>query len=99
MNDIGPRDWVECVEPNKRGFAVGALYLVERVHESRIKAPHCACAGRGSIGLHFRGISEPPSPHSGWCGCGFRPIYRPKAEIMQEITRMVGAPLHERQDA
>ena len=87
MSDaIGPGDFVECIDAT--GAAVlqaGAVYQVREVW---------TCAeGLRWISV---GVGEPPE---GWYPSRFRPVYRPKAEVIEEMKRMVGAPLREPIDA
>lgn len=92
MSAIGPGDWVECIRvgrsPTPAGFRVGAVYRVERT----VKNGGCAYHGRGAkCGGLF--ICEMPRPGAGgWAACAFRPIYRPKADLIKGLLKPIDAP-------
>ena len=87
MSAIGPGDWVECVDasphPNHKvstKLVQGALY---RVREESV------CPETGKNGLTLCGVLLPI--HSkigreiGWLLSRFRPIYRPKADLIESL--------------
>ncbi len=81
--DIGPGDWVECVNPEAEGIRYGSLY--------------CVCdAGDADYGCETCGekfwvdlIGVPADPDYGWCcGCEVRPIYRPRnSTLIADLTK------------
>lgn len=80
MTAIGPGDWVECVAivaPEeggvRAGFVVGELYCVIEVINHSDGVP----------GLEFS--NAPPSGVGGWHSEYFRPIYRPKADLIESL--------------
>jgi hypothetical protein len=78
---IGPGDWVECVDARQRpeaplpplGLTVGKLYLVEGVGE-----------WGGFLGVVLRDVRS-WHPSGGYRADHFRPIYRPKADLIEQL--------------
>lgn len=93
MSAIGPGDWVEALhsrpgDVDAREITAGGLYCVEEVdHEP------CVCFRCGDEGPGFSLVGDPPGSlvNSAWCGCDFKPIYRPKADLIE--TLMTSVPL------
>lgn len=86
---IGPGDWVECIGgptfPDNEGkVVVGNLYRVKAM----IPKIYCSC-GKQHEGLRFHGVLNPHDPKgidSHWWGiCCFRPIYRPRQELIKQL--------------
>ena len=88
--DIGPGDWVECVDaygvngiitgmtPGQLGvLRNGSLYLVTRAGVGRYT--------RLPV-VWLKGVTM-ESIDGGWWAARFRPIYRPKDSIAQRLTR------------
>lgn len=83
MSAVGPGDWVECVDvaprPNQPSryrvalaqLQVGKLYRV--VGEAEIR------------GLIIEGVRAAAEPALGWKVERFRPIYRPKQELIETL--------------
>lgn len=82
---IGPGDWVERVRGGN-GLNAGSMWRVEDIDAA---GGWCVACGpsAGSIGLLLHGIRHPS--HKPWCSCGFRPIYRPKSEIIEALKAPV----------
>ncbi len=84
--DIGPGDFVECVRdgPNKWGMPswlkAGTIYRVRKVLITT---------------LFLYPSAALPRPRPGYKIDRFRPIYRPKAEIIQGLLQ----PIKEKEDA
>lgn len=88
MGPIGPGDWVECLrtwpslDGSSEGFRVGGLYCVEAVYDSDEYCDHCrTCCDA----LSFSNIA----PDQGWISCAFRPIYRPREDLIQQLLQPV----------
>jgi len=94
MSAIGPGDWVECVSvdsENDYGLRVGAIYQVERVATGR------TLAGIITTGLLLHGMN-----YTGWTGARvgylperFRPLYRPKADLIERLMQPIDEPVKE----
>ena len=80
--DIGPGDWVECVDASDSPhhllscpLVLGAMYLVVELH------PEDAA---GEVGVETRSI-----PERIFRASRFRPIYRPKESLIQTLLEPV----------
>jgi hypothetical protein len=83
MAAIGKGDYVECVyDWGYPGLSRGAVFLCDEVRVPT-GGPCGACRTLNHGALTLRGLPHPYGP--GWCGCGFRPIYRPKQELIQSL--------------
>ena len=81
---IGPGDFVECIalgvslEGFVTGYVIGAAYLVSEI----------GCDERGPW-LNCVGMPRPKDVgfynYPGWDFGAFRPIYRPKSEIIESL--------------
>jgi hypothetical protein len=83
---IGPGDWVECIAPcEEYGLRAGAIYCVEEVAEPATDGSCQHCSG-GCFGVL---VSEAwlPVAEGYWCGARFRPIYRPKSSIIEQLKQ------------
>lgn len=86
MSDpIGPGDWVECVSaPNGHitGFRAGGVYKVSE-----------AFTIEGRSLLNFAGMPKPkavlPNGGPGWFIVYFRPLYTPKADLIESLLNPV----------
>jgi hypothetical protein len=90
MSDLGPGDWVECVDngPRPTGLpapelTVGSLYQVESLAELDI-----------GIAVYLVGRPNPRDGAfhagrqiSGYALARFRPIYRPKQSIIEQLKQ------------
>lgn len=93
---IGPGDFVECVGATAwPEVTVGGIYRVEAIIEAYGDCP--ACGNEGSEGITFAG--HPKRLKGGimmsWCPCRFRPIYRPRADLIEQLKappQRVGEP-------
>lgn len=87
MSAIGPGDWLESLydypaSGSSRSLTKGGLYCVGEVdHED------CTCWRCGDTGPGFALVGDPPGSlaDSAWCLCDFRPIYRPKADLIESL--------------
>ena len=91
MDAIGPGDWVECVEAPKggaysdEGFArVGCIYQVREVIDR--------CRGNDGVEPGCRLVGQPQIIDDLGLECAyplalFRPIYRPKSEIIEALKQ------------
>ncbi len=91
--DIGPGDWVECVRPSRMrpgALRVGAVYqVVSCTPEDRHGIPGVTIKGVPAVYEHAG---------FGWAVFMFRPVYRPKAEILdglREPIKPVKTPVRE----
>lgn len=88
MSDpIGPGDWVECVKVpvGADGYlALNALYLVEQVW---FAIPHATTRELGDC-LDLVDVPRGPD-NCAWNVGNFRPIYRPKADLIQSLLKPV----------
>lgn len=98
MSAIGPGDWVECVgcdTPNHEGHEPvrgdrpqrGQIYLVDRVDLAR------STTGRMRPALT---VTSPKAYSAngneiGWGVENFRPIYRPKSELLESLLKRADA--------
>lgn len=90
--DIGVGDWVECVETDPcptygHLTVVGGIYCVEEVDPT--DGTPWACDLHGEClagGLRFVGHSVKPNYF--FCEASFRPIYRPKQELIESLMVM-----------
>ena len=84
---IGPGDWVEAVEGGGRGEGaqVGGVYQIRTIEpgadfgDCELHGPECAhdaCT-----------LVECPSDE--YCVGAFRPIYRPKSELLRDLLKPV----------
>lgn len=82
MSTIGPGDWVECVRGARSNFSwcpeevvAGCLYRVTEVDQ--------ASDWRGNLaeGLFLQGFDQ----RHGWSVERFRPIYRPKTDLIESL--------------
>jgi len=87
---IGPGDWVECVDTNPVNFPTfdpqktgpelltkGAVYQVESIVPSRRRRPM----------LQLREVRSTRNPMGAFYAHRFRPIYRPKADLIERLLR------------
>lgn len=86
---IGPGDWVECVDASARipygppPLCLGSVYRVERVE---------ADVNGWGPGVWIVGIRA-ESPSGGFYADRFRPIYRPKSELLESLLHKADEPL------
>ena len=85
MSAIGPGDWVEAIgpkgveSPRAPGVFGGGVYCVEALVWTN---PHCGGCGGEHAGIHLVGKAR---ARNGWRGCEFRPVYRPKADLIESL--------------
>lgn len=81
---IGVGDWVECIDPEEdetepNTMEIGGIYQVSETLES------WECNECGStMGLHIAG--QPTLGNVPFCVCQFRPIYRPSASLIEDLS-------------
>lgn len=99
MSAIGPGDWVELIGPKGvtspvcPEFVGGGLYCVEEL----VWTASCrVCGSKEHAGLHI--VGKPRTKH-GWAGCIWRPIYRPKSELIEILKQPAPDAVHELEDA
>lgn len=91
--DIGPGDWVECINasPNSHGDAVpltlGGIYRVAMVVETVGFKGECTGLGLVLHDVEFRfyPIASGAQVPEAFSVRRFRPIYRPKAEVINAL--------------
>ena len=84
--DIGAGDWVECVHNGERGglswprpeLVVGGIYSVARLD------PDYLLVGYPVLWLNEQ-INPEQYSDGGYAADRFRPIYRPKASLIQSL--------------
>lgn len=86
---IGKGDWVECINDGgmPQVVRIGAIYLVERVGDAPKSGVPC---------LMLRGVCHPTvrTDSGRWVRAEyFRPIYRPKPELLESLLRKADEPL------
>ena len=96
-----PGDYVECVDARPHGhyliapLQAGQVYIVRSVIAPDEKFP----AG----GLRLEGVPMPVSPRNieaGWAPRRFRPVYRPKASLIESLLAPApSAPVRVGEDA
>jgi len=90
--DIGPGDWVECVQDTdavSRGSVCQVTELPPVPHEVQ----GCDACAHSGFALRVKGVqySNGPFVRPGdndlfaHCSCFFRPIYRPKADLIEGL--------------
>lgn len=82
MSAIGPGDFVEVIGGSGKQIPVGAIVLVSEVRAS--EAWQCATEAGCEFGVRLSAAPNPPDGRF-WCGCCFRPIYRPKASLIESL--------------
>ncbi len=80
---IGPGDWVECVRDGSavHGWSpltVGAIYRVRDLVEEGYPG------GRVVAGVTLHEVATPPGEVGFWIEL-FRPIYRPRADLIESL--------------
>lgn len=79
--DIGKGDWMECASLAPRGEGVrGHGFVIGRIYQVSVVHPYG--------GLDFVGAMRAPSGF-GWKRSRFRPIYRPKADLIESLRAPV----------
>lgn len=86
---IGPGDWVECVDASpgaNDGLCLtrGGLYCIEAVDDRGLLCGTGRC-GRTCRGVFLSGRRD----RWPWCGSRFRPIYRPRADLIQTLLEPI----------
>lgn len=82
---IGPGDWVECVQNRHpttlppRGLIVGRCYMVSA---AGVTPAHDVQPGVPWVRLV--GVPD-PAPKWGYRAAWFRPVYRPKADLIESL--------------
>ena len=80
MTDIGPGDFIECIDDlrsiNPQSMLVlGAIYTAVEVFDD----------DRGTPGVSVK-EATPPAPYYGFAISLFRPVYRPKASLIESLS-------------
>lgn len=84
MTAIGPGDFVECVHDSGSTpgrLTVGALYVVRAIHSGPFDPPY------DGVGFEIEGV--PSRSVSGWADKLFRPIYRPRADLIERLLQPI----------
>jgi len=85
--DIGPGDWVEALitfDDGECRVVAGHAYRVTGMHEGE-EPDDCAHCGPGCAHPVLDLAEFPPDPEYGWCASIFRPIYRPRADLIESL--------------
>lgn len=81
MSAIGPGDWVECIRSHRGIIPVGAVVQCRWIGDvGRGCEVDYTCAAPG-----IRFVSVADYDDRPYCACAFRPIYRPKSELIQSL--------------
>lgn len=82
---IGPGDFVECIgDWPGIGLRRGSVWLCEDVVRAPATCDMCDDIDAGVLML--KGY-RPPAGYDGCCPCGFRPIYRPKSDLIDTLKQ------------
>lgn len=86
MSAIGPGDWVECIGDWPHvGLPKGSVWLCNHIETKDDPGVYChLCTDREQPMLYLQGW-RPPTGYEGACACGFRPIYRPRADLVESL--------------
>jgi DNA-directed RNA polymerase subunit RPC12/RpoP len=89
--EIGPGDWVEALitVPGSFGcqtIVAGELYRVRAINENDWICTDCG--HDNGIDIELCGDSEGDDGEA-WCPCAFRPIYRPRTSLIEDLSRPV----------
>lgn len=90
MDAIGPGDWVECIDATPPAvdcigqLTLGALYCVYDADTDCLRGEGC-CACGISQWVQVEGL--PIHEIEAWCAHRFRPIYRPKSEVIEALKQ------------
>lgn len=97
MNAVGVGDWLECLTDGTRGvFRKGALYCVSAIDDREAQCDVCGRTDEPGLEFHYM----PMAPDAGWAACRFKPVYRPRATLIESLLTPADAPVeHERADA
>lgn len=93
MTAAAPGDWVECIDPNvptgcPAYLTRGALYCIEAIAEGL-----CVITHEWETGFVLVGVGLLAGSKTVWAPERFRPIYRPNADIIDQLKRRAGARL------
>lgn len=94
--DIGPGDWLEAVkaDPFHDGLVAvekGGVHQVTDVFDMGCWLFCDDCREPGRVAFLIHG-DRPEGGVRGRCRCGWRPIYRPKADFLESLLRPVELP-------
>lgn len=90
--DLEPGDWVESLVTERgEGCRIerGNVYQVEEIYPPQDGLICRTCDGDTMFGLGLAG--QPHYDEGHWCGCSFRPIYRPRAQAFDHLLQPVPA--------
>jgi hypothetical protein len=90
---IGPGDWLEIVSACSASRFAGTVVQCIEVVPLRGRVAHCMVCGR-SWDFGIKATNLEPMPH-GYSPCYFRPIYRPKSELLESLLRKANEPIRE----
>lgn len=84
--DIGVGDWVECVDAQDFAhmLSVGSVYRCESI------SPSGEFIRLVGVGRYCPILGAP-----GFCRWRFRPIYRPKSELLESLLHKADEPVRE----
>lgn len=83
---IEPGLWMEALKDELPYYAKGSIWRVARVWPQGPDEECSASEDCRGAGIIFVGMRMPAGAN-GACSCGFRPIYRPKSEIIEALTQ------------
>ena len=84
---IAPGDWVECVRASTtHGFRPGQIYRCTSTPPTVLP---CNTCGKKHTGIQLAGAPAQRPATWLWPICCFRPIYRPKSELIEQLKQPV----------
>lgn len=96
MSAIGPGDWVECIQTVDEGVLDARLLGGGRIYKGRLYCVEAIMEGADENGDWDIGLRlTDPETHrtqadgtpGGWCVDLFRPIYRPRTDLIETLKQ------------
>ena len=91
MSAIGPGDFVECVDASRKPHNTHQPKVVEGRVYRVVEVGLAAAGGRWLPGL-LLADAPPARPNGFYRADRFRPIYRPKSSLIEQLKRPVSEP-------
>ncbi len=89
---IGPGDVVEAAYTyhDKWGFRLeaGQLYTIRDLYQAAPGFTCTKCAKPVIVMVQFKGEQNYSREDGGWCTCAVKPIYRPKAKLIEDLLKV-----------
>ena len=93
---IGPGDFVECIMQDDQfpEMRPGSIWCIEAI----LPDPGFGC--ENSRECREPSLKFTAHPDDNWCACAYRPIYRPRADLIESLKAPPKvAPVRESEDA